>query len=247
MQMKPNRYVTSHRAAREALASGSAISLIVGAKTPTARELSDLAHTHGISVRHVSKRELQSFHEAARDVVVEVGEPRSVKSPSSLDEALELLPDEGPALALLLDHVTDPHNFGAILRTADQFAADFVIVPGKRAAPLSAVAIEASAGTAQFVSRITVANLSAAIDELKQAEFWVYAADMGGTPAHRCNLAGRVALVVGNEGKGVSRLVAERSDERVSIPRRGRADSLNVSVATGVLSYEIRRQQGWLD
>jgi len=222
------------------------MTLIVGSETPTARELSELARANGIALRRVSKRELSSFHPDARDVAVEVGEPRAIHAPATVAEAIARLAHEAPALVLVLDHVTDPHNLGAILRTADQFGADFVIVPGKRAAPLSAAAIEASAGTAQFVSRITVANLSAAIDELKRAEFWVYAAEMTGTPAHRCNLTGRVALVVGNEGKGVSRLVAERSDERVSIPRQGRADSLNVSVATGVLAYEVRRQQGWL-
>ncbi|MFP4550223.1 MAG: 23S rRNA (guanosine(2251)-2'-O)-methyltransferase RlmB [Spirochaetales bacterium] len=247
MPTKRSRFLTAHRAVREAIESGSVIALIIGSSTPTSHELADLAARNGISIRRVSRRELASYHPDARDVVAELGEHRDEHSHASLSQAISSVARHDSALVLLLDHVTDPHNYGAVLRTADQFGVDFVIVPGKRAAPLSAVAIEASAGTAQFVSRVTVANLAGAVDELKKANFWVYAAEMGGAPAHRLTLSGRVALVMGNEGKGVSRLVGERSDERISIPRQGHADSLNVSVATGVLVYEIRRQQGWLD
>jgi 23S rRNA (guanosine2251-2'-O)-methyltransferase len=203
------------------------------------------ARERQIPVRMISRSDLISMDSGARDVALEVsGSTR--RRPQSLDEAIAEVADN-EALVLVLDHLTDPHNVGAVLRTADQFGADFVLVPGKRAAPLTSTVVESSAGTAPYVTVITVPNVPSAVKELQSAGFWVYAAAMDGAPLHRCNLTGRVALVVGNEGKGVSRLVAERSDERVSIPRTGRADSLNVSVAAGILAYEVRRQQKWID
>ncbi len=238
-----DRYLTSHRAVREALRAGQGKVLHVAAQTPVAKELSELARANGVLISSISRTGLRSLETSARDVALELsGAPEPTRS---LDDAAAS--SSADAVAVMLDHIEDPRNYGAILRSADQFGASFVIVPGRRAAPLSAVAIEASAGTAQAVSIVTVPNLATALADLKLAGFWAYAAAMDGPAAHTCNLSGKVCLIMGNEGKGVSRLLLDRSDQQISIPRTGSGDSLNVSVAAGVLLYEVRRQQGWLD
>lgn len=237
--------ITSHRAIRESLAvhRGEGTLLVAGG-APRAEQLAQLARQAGVTVRRVTRTELRSRAPDAHDCALELP-PLRPQTGLTLDE---LLGSEAKTLLLvLLDHVTDPHNYGAILRSADQFSADAVIVPGKRSAPLSAVAVQSSAGTAEHVRIITVANLAATIERLQGHGVWVYVAAMDGSPAHGCDLTGRVAIVLGSEGRGVSRLVGERADGSIRIPTRGHADSLNVSVACGVLLYEIRRQQGWLD
>jgi 23S rRNA (guanosine2251-2'-O)-methyltransferase len=152
----------------------------------------------------------------------------------------------GPtALVLLLDSITDPHNFGAILRTADQFQADCVLVTERRAAHETQTVMSTSSGASSYVAIVTVVNLRQAIETLKQHEFWIYGADLTGTEAASVNLKGRVALVLGSEGKGIRQLVRESCDGLVRIPARGHVDSFNVSVAAGILMYEVRRQQGF--
>ena len=241
-----SEYLTSHRAIREALQSGErAEELVIAADSPRGRELTDLARRAGVAVRTMSRRELRQVAAGANDCALRIGEATAVTR-RALEDVLGRA-DAESALLLVVDHVTDPHNYGAILRSADQFGVDAVIVPGRRAAPLSAVAMQSSAGTAEHVTIVTVPNLVQAIGQMQDAGFWVYAAEMSGEASHRTNLKGRTALVLGSEGKGVSRLVAERADALVRIPMGGHADSLNVSVACGVLLYEIRRQQGWLD
>lgn len=243
-------FLTSHRAIREALGSGSGDLLLVSGNTGSVTGLIRLAEEAGVRVERVSRRRLLAHEPQARDCALRLGQASASAGGSQAPTTIEALLSATTgktALVLLLDHITDPHNYGAILRSADQFAVDAVIVPGRRSAPLSAVAMQASAGTAAHVAVITVANLAGAIAELQQGGFWVYAAEMGGEAVHRASLEGRTALVLGSEGGGVSRLVAERADAHVRIPMKGHADSLNVSVACGVLLYEVRRQQGWLD
>lgn len=150
------------------------------------------------------------------------------------------------ALVLLLDHITDPQNFGAILRTADQFGADCVVVTERRSAHETQTVVKTSSGAAAFVTIVTVPNLHQCIQALKDHEFWVYGAEAGGTNAARANLSGRVALVMGSEGQGLRPLVRESCDKMISIPAQGHVDSFNVSVAAGILMYEIRRQQGFM-
>ncbi len=148
-----------------------------------------------------------------------------------------------PPFIILLDKVEDPHNFGAILRTANLAGAHGVIVAKHRSAPLSAAAAKASAGAINYVPVAKVANLGTTIDELKKQGIWFVCADMDGTTMYDLDLTGAIGLVVGNEGSGVSRLIKEKCDFTASIPMKGDIDSLNVSVAAGVLSYEIVRQR----
>ena len=237
--------VVSHRAIREYLSSGRRSgTLYIAGEGKRFSSIIDLARRSGVAVEQVSRRRLQELGgDRAREIVLQSAIEAAVAP--SLPALLEGLTAPS-ALVLLLDHVTDPHNFGAILRSADQFGVDAVIVPAHGSSSVSAVVMESSAGTAPHVTIVTVPNLSVAIRDLKKHDFWVYAAEMGGESATDTRLTGRVALVLGSEGKGVSRLVLENSDVSVGIPTRGHADSLNVSVACGILLYEVRRQQKWL-
>ena len=143
----------------------------------------------------------------------------------------------------ILDNIEDPHNLGAIIRTANLAGAHGVIIPKRRAVGLTATVARTSAGALNYTPVAKVTNLSATIEELKEKGMWFVCADMGGTTMYDLNLTGPIGLVIGNEGDGVSRLVKEKCDFVASIPMKGEIDSLNASVAAGVLAYEIVRQR----
>ncbi len=149
---------------------------------------------------------------------------------------------EDPFL-ILLDGVEDPNNLGAIIRTANLAGAHGVIIPKRRAVGLTAAVARSSAGAVNYTPVARVTNLSATIEELKKEGIWFACAAMDGEPMYQVNLTGPIGLVIGSEGSGVSRLVREKCDYSVAVPMRGDIDSLNVSVATGVLAYEIVRQR----
>ena len=152
---------------------------------------------------------------------------------------------EGRCTVVVLDSVTDPHNVGAILRSADQFGASLVIMPERHSSNKindNDVIQRSSAGAASWVTCSVVTNLVRCVEKLKSNGFWVYGADAGGTSVQEGKFADRTVLVMGSEGTGISRLLKEQCDSLVSIPTCGKIDSLNVSVATGVLLYEIYRQ-----
>ena len=144
---------------------------------------------------------------------------------------------------ILLDGIEDPHNLGAILRTANLAGAHGIIIPKNRAAGLTPTVARVSAGAINYTPVVRVTNMAAAIDRLKKEGLWFVCADMGGEVMYRLNLKGPIGLVIGNEGSGVSRLVREKCDFTASIPMKGDIDSLNASVAAGVLAYEIVRQR----
>lgn len=145
---------------------------------------------------------------------------------------------------VLLDQIEDPHNLGAIIRTANLAGAHGVIIPRDRAVGLTATAIKASAGAVHYTPVVKVTNLARTMEELKKRGLWFVCADMDGTPMTKLSLTGPVGLVIGAEGSGVSRLVKEKCDMTAAIPMKGEIDSLNASVAAGVLMYEIVRQRG---
>jgi 23S rRNA (guanosine2251-2'-O)-methyltransferase len=159
---------------------------------------------------------------------------------AELDDLLAI-PDP---LVVVLDGVTDPQNLGAVLRVADGAGASGVVIPKDRAVGVTAAAVKASAGASEHVPVARVTNLRRAVDRMKEAGLWVYAAEVGGTPHTELDLTGPVGLVLGSEGRGVRRLVREGCDGTVSIPMLGAVGSLNVSVAAAVLLYEVRRQRG---
>ena len=143
----------------------------------------------------------------------------------------------------LLDNIEDPHNLGAIIRTANLTGAHGVIIPKRRAAGLTAVVAKTSAGALNYTPVAKVTNISATIEDLKKQGLWFVCADMGGELMYNMNLKGPIGLVIGNEGEGVSKLVREKCDFTAAIPMKGNIDSLNASVAAGVLAYEIVRQR----
>jgi 23S rRNA (guanosine2251-2'-O)-methyltransferase len=142
---------------------------------------------------------------------------------------------------LILDGITDPHNLGAILRSCDQFAVDMVIIPERRSVQANETVIKISSGAAQYVPLAPVININREIDLLKDNGFWVYGADMNGDSSYETKYANRTVIIMGNEGSGISRLSREKCDFISSIPMTGHIDSLNVSVAAGILLYEVRR------
>ncbi len=144
---------------------------------------------------------------------------------------------------VLCDEIEDPHNLGAIIRTANLAGAHGVIIPKRRAVGLTSTVAKVSAGALHYTPVARVTNMARTIDELKERGMWFACADMGGEVMYNTNLTGSIGLVVGNEGNGVSRLVREKCDYIVSIPMKGDIDSLNASVAAGVLSFEIVRQR----
>jgi len=163
---------------------------------------------------------------------------------AEVDDILEAARKKGePPFIFLLDNIEDPHNLGAIIRTANLAGAHGVIIPKNRAAGLTATVARTSAGALNYTPVAKVTNLAKTIEELKKEGLWFVCADMGGTTMYDLNLKGPIGLVIGNEGEGVGRLVKEKCDMVASIPMKGDIDSLNASVAAGVLAYEIVRQR----
>lgn len=163
---------------------------------------------------------------------------------AQVEDILNLAKEKGePPFIFLLDGIEDPHNLGAIIRTANLAGAHGVIIPKRRAAGLTATVAKTSAGALNYTPVAKVTNLTATMEELKEQGMWFVCADMGGELMYRLNLTGPIGLVIGNEGEGVGKLVKEHCDMVASIPMRGDIDSLNASVAAGVLGYEIVRQR----
>ena len=154
----------------------------------------------------------------------------------------EIVEKEETNFVLLVDSITDPQNFGAILRVADGFGVDLVVIPQHDSVGLTPVAVKASAGASEWVQVAQVTNLSRAIETLKKSGYWIYAAAENGERPNAIDFTGKVALVVGNEGKGIRRNVLEHCDRVVTIPMSGHVESFNVATATAILCYEVRRQ-----
>jgi len=202
------------------------------------REVSEATAAFGVSVRKAPRARVEELARggAHQGVVARVG-------PYPYVHLDELLASPDPLL-VVLDGVTDPRNLGAVLRAADGAGASGVVVPKDRAVGVTAAAMKASAGASEHVPVARETNLRRAIDRIKGAGVWAYAAGVGGTRYTGVDLTGPVALVLGSEGRGVRRLVREGCDGALSIPMLGAVGSLNVSVAAAVLLYEARRQRG---
>ena len=163
---------------------------------------------------------------------------------ASIDEILQNAEEKGEApFVFLLDGIEDPHNLGAIIRSANLSGAHGVIIPKRRSAGLTAVAAKASAGAVHYTPVAKVTNLADVMEELKRRGMWFACADMEAQPMYEADLTGSLGLVIGSEGEGVSRLIREKCDFSVSIPMKGDIDSLNASVAAGVLAWEVVRQR----
>lgn len=193
-------------------------------------------------IKYVTKERLDQMSETGRHqgVIASV----AAYAYAEVEDMLALAEKKGePPFLFLLDNIEDPHNLGAIIRTANLAGAHGVIIPKNRAVGLTATVARTSAGALNYTPVARVTNLSRTIKELKEQGIWFVCADMDGTPMYDLNLTGPMGLVIGNEGEGVSRLVRESCDMVASIPMKGDIDSLNASVAAGVLAYEIVRQR----
>lgn len=194
-------------------------------------------------VKYVSKERLDQLSETGKHQGVIAY--AAAYEYAEVEDILEAARQKGePPFLFLLDNIEDPHNLGAIIRTANLAGAHGVIIPKNRAAGLTAVVAKTSAGALNFTPVARVTNLAKTIEDLKKEGIWFVCADMGGTRMYDLDLKGPIGLVIGNEGEGVGRLVREKCDMIASIPMKGDIDSLNASVAAGVLAYEIVRQRG---
>ena len=248
-------YLTGFHAIEECLKSGRPGGpLLVAKPGPRSRELVSLAAERKVRVDRGGTHDLDRIAPDHRGIALELESAAGAGGAgTSLGEFIAGLggcggEDDGAGtrrdvLVLILDEITDPHNYGAILRSGDQFGVDLVVSRDRRNAKHAAVIAQTSAGASAWVPQAETANLPRAAGDLKAAGCWSYGADTGGEAAGRIDLRGRIALVLGAEGTGISRLLRERCDGLIAVPSRGRIDSLNVSVAAGVLMYEVMRQR----
>lgn len=200
------------------------------------------AKKHGTLVKFVDKERLDQMSETKRHQGVIAY--AAAYDYAQVEELLEVAREKGePPFFLLLDNIEDPHNLGAIIRTANLAGAHGVIIPKNRAVGLTATVARTSAGALNYTKVAKVTNLGKTMEELKKEGMWFVCGDMDGTRMYDLDLKGAIGLVIGNEGSGVSRLVKEKCDFVASIPMNGDIDSLNASVAAGVLAYEIVRQR----
>ena len=201
-----------------------------------------LAREKGIVVKEVDRRKLDAMcgggnHQgvAARAAAHKYAE---------VDDIIAAAKEKGEEpFVVICDEIEDPHNLGAIIRTADACGAHGVIIPKRRGVSLTYAVGKVSAGAVEYVPVARVTNLPSTIEELKSKGFWLYGADMDGTPWDKQDYSGAVALVVGSEGRGISRLVKEKCDFIVSLPMKGKINSLNASVAAGILMYEVTKHR----
>ena len=241
----PNR-LEGRNAVLEALRAGRSVDKIyvqLGSSDGPIQTILREAKKHDTIVSFVAKERLNQMSETGnhQGVIAMAASYEYV----SVEEILARAGEKGEAPFLfLLDGIEDPHNLGAIIRTANLAGAHGVIITKHRAAGLTATVAKASAGAVNYTPVAKVTNLTNTIEQLKKEGIWFVCADMGGTRMYDLDLRGPVGLVIGNEGEGVSRLVREKCDFIASIPMKGDIDSLNASVAAGILAYEIVRQRG---
>ena len=237
--------IEGRNAVMEAFRSGKTIDrvyVLKGCQDGPINSILREARKHDTLVNFVAKERLDQMSETGKHQGVIAS--AAAYAYAEVEDMLKQAEEKGePPFLFLLDDIEDPHNLGAIIRTANLAGAHGVIIPKRRAVGLTATVARTSAGALNYTPVAKVTNLSATIEELKEKGLWFVCADMGGTTMYDLNLTGPIGLVIGNEGDGVSRLVKEKCDFVASIPMKGEIDSLNASVAAGVLAYEIVRQR----
>lgn len=245
MKTVENLVIEGRNAVIEAFRSGKTIDKVYvldGCQDGPIRTVIREAKKHDTIINFVTKERLDQLSETKKHQGV-VAHAAAYEY-ATIEDMLELARKKGEdPFLILLDNIEDPHNLGAIIRTANLAGAHGVIIPKRRAVGLTATVAKTSAGALNYTPVAKVTNLAKTMEELKEQGLWFVCADMGGEVMYRMNLKGPIGLVVGNEGEGVGRLVKEKCDYIASIPMKGDIDSLNASVAAGVLAYEIVRQR----
>ena len=237
--------IEGRNAVMEAFRSGKTIDrvyVLKGCQDGPINSILREARKHDTLVNFVAKERLDQMSETGKHQGVIAS--AAAYAYAEVEDMLKLAEEKGePPFLFLLDDIEDPHNLGAIIRTANLAGAHGVIIPKRRAVGLTATVARTSAGALNYTPVAKVTNLAKTIEDLKKEGLWFVCADMGGTTMYDLDLKGPIGLVIGNEGEGVGRLVKEKCDMVASIPMKGDIDSLNASVAAGVLAYEIVRQR----
>lgn len=243
--MKGNN-IEGRNAVLEAFRSGKTIDrlyILDGCQDGPVRTIAREARKQDTIVSYVTKERLEQLSETGKHQgVIAVAASYTY---ATVEDILEnARKKDEPPFVFVLDNIEDPHNLGAIIRTANLAGAHGVIIPKRRAVGLTAAVARTSAGALNYTPVARVTNLVSTMEQLKKQGLWFVCADMGGTPYYQMDLKGPMGLVIGNEGSGVGRLVKENCDFTASIPMKGDIDSLNASVAAGILAFEISRQRG---
>lgn len=237
--------IEGRNAVIEAFRSGKTIDklfVLDGCKDGPIETIKREAKKHDCILRFVTKERLNQMSETGKHQGVIAY--AAAYEYAQVEDILNLAKQKGePPFVLLLDNIEDPHNLGAIIRTANLAGAHGVIIPKNRAAGLTAAVVRASAGALNYTPVAKVTNLTKTMEDLKEQGLWFVCGDMDGTPMYKLDLKGPIGLVIGSEGEGVGRIVKKACDFVASIPMKGDIDSLNASVAAGILAYEIVRQR----
>ena len=246
LEAEADGIIEGRNAVIEALRAGTPVDKIYLARGETDSALGHIASTarsRGIVVVECDRRKLDGMSRThSHQGVIALA---AVREYASVDDILNAAEEKGePPLIVVCDELSDPHNLGAVIRTAECAGAHGVIIPKRRSAGLTAVVAKTSAGAVSYVPVARVPNLTALLKELKEEGLWIFGAEADGTtPLYQADLKGPAAIVIGSEGGGISRLVAEQCDFKISIPMRGRINSLNASAAAAILLYEAVRQR----
>ena len=239
-----NNLLVGRNPIREALRAGRDIEKLLVARGEligSAREIVGMAKDAKIVVQEVARERLDAMAPNHQGLIAVA----SAYSYKTVDDMLALAKERGEApLLVILDGVTDPHNLGAIIRSAECAGAHGVIIPERRAVGLTPAAVKASAGAVEYLPVAKEVNLTRTIERLKKEGIWVYGTAMNGEDYRKVDFSGAAAIVIGSEGEGISRLVAESCDKVVSLPMKGHIDSLNASVAAGILLYAVAGARG---
>ena len=237
--------IIGRNAVIELLKSGREIEKILiakGEREGSINRIISMAREKGVVVKNVDRKKLDFMCANGNHQGVAANVP--AHSYSTVDEILELAESRGEApFIVICDEIEDSHNLGAIIRSAEACGAHGIIIPKRRNVGLNFIVAKTSCGALEYMKVARVSNLASTIEELKKKNIWVYCADMDGQPWCKTDFSGGCALVIGNEGKGVGRLIKEKSDVTVALPMRGKVNSLNASVAAGILMYEITKQR----
>lgn len=235
--------IYGRNAVTEALNAHREIDTVYVRRGASAGKLVSLARQNGAVVKEVSDEKLTALTGTAKHGGIAA--ETACCSYSTVEDILAVSADKGtPPFIIICDEIADPHNLGAIIRTAEAAGADGVIIPKRRSASLNSTVFKTSAGAAAWIKVARVPNIADVIKRLKKENIWVYGMEADGTPFDKADLNGAAALVVGSEGFGLGRLVRESCDMTLSLPMNGRVNSLNASVSAGILMYEVvkRRQ-----
>ena len=238
--------IEGRNAVMEAFRAGRPVDklyVLDGCQDGPVRSITRIARKNDTIINYVSKDRLDQLSETGthQGVIAQV----AAYEYASVEDILKKAEEKGePPFIILLDNIEDPHNLGAIIRTANLAGAHGVVIPKRRAVGLTATVARTSAGSLNYTPVAKVTNLGKTIDELKEKGMWFVCADMNGTNMYQLDLKGPMGLVIGNEGEGISPLVKKKCDFVASIPMKGDIDSLNASVAAGILAFEIAHQRG---